>query len=155
MPSNKDALELTKNYIRAIETQDRETIADSLAENVRQVFPMAAGGFEGIQAVFEGKEEVLEYTYGLFEKFSSLKWVDADWTISNDGARVFLQAKGDLIVAHSNAPYRNTYVIRFDIEEGKIVHITEYANADLYVAQGIAPREVELRAVERARQMSR
>jgi hypothetical protein len=54
------------------------------------------------------------------------------------------------VVAHSKAPYRNTYMIQFDVDDGLITQITEYANSELYVAQGIEPVEVEIRAVQRA-----
>lgn len=65
-----------------------------------------------------------------------------------------MQARGDAIVRHSNAPYHNTYIVRFDVSNDRIVQITEYANPQTYVNQGIAPIEVELRAVEPAAAIS-
>jgi ketosteroid isomerase-like protein len=154
MSTNESALAVAQRYIGFVEARDKVSIAHLLDDNVRQIFPMAAGGYEGLQAVFEGKDEVLQYTYGLFEKFSLLAWPKPDWTGSDDGTRAFLQAKGDAIVAHSKAHYRNTYVVRFDVLDGRIVQMTEYANADLYMALGIEPREGEIRAVERAMALS-
>jgi ketosteroid isomerase-like protein len=154
MSTPETALKLAQDYIHCVETRDRDGIARSLDNHVRQIFPMAAGGWEGLQAVFEGKDEVLQYTYGLFAKFSSLVWPKPEWTASDDGRCVFFQAKGDAVVSHSNAAYRNTYVVRFDVSDGRIVQITEYANADLYVSLGIEPTEVELRAVSRAMSLS-
>lgn len=148
--SSQANLTIVQEFVRAIEVRDHAIIERSLAENVRQVFPMGSGGWEGLGAIFEGKAEVLEYTHGLFENFASLIWVHKVWTHSSDGSRVFLQAKSDCIVAHSKAPYRNTYVMRFDVADGQITQILEYAISELYVATGIPYSEALMRAVARA-----
>ena len=144
---------IVQEFVQAIEVRDRSVIERSLAANVRQVFPMGSGGWEGLGAIFEGKAEVLEYTFGLFESFNSLAWVHKDWTLSADGSRVFLQAKSDCIVAHTKAPYRNTYVMRFDVSDGQITQILEYAISELYVATRIPLSDALKRAVARAQRL--
>ena len=151
--SSQANLTIVQEFVRAIEVRDHATIARSLAEKVRQIFPMGSGGWGGLGAVFDGKAEVLDYTHGLFENFDSLTWVHKVWTPSSDGSRVFLQAKSDCIVAHSKAPYRNTYVMRFDVADGQITQILEYAVSELYVATGIPFTEALKRAVARAQSL--
>jgi ketosteroid isomerase-like protein len=148
--STSDALAVAQAYVAAVETKDRDGVASVLSDDVHHVFPIAVGAVEHPQAIFEGKDEVLAYVDSLFRKFDSLRWPSPNWTASNDGRRAFLQARGDAVVAHSKAPYRNTYMIQFDVDHGLITQITEYANSELYVAQGIEPVEVEIRAVQRA-----
>lgn len=154
MSNPQESLDLAKRYLRGVETRDRDAIAGTLADGVQLVFAMADGGREGPLGIFDGKVEVLEYTYNLFNKFSTLTWPNPDWTVSHDGSRVILEAKGEAVVAHSGAPYRNTYVVRFDIVDGRIARITEYANGDMYMALGIPPIDVEIRAVHRVRHPS-
>jgi ketosteroid isomerase-like protein len=151
--STSDALAVAQAYVSAIETKDRDGVANVLADGVRHVFPIAVGAVEHPQAIFEGTDEVLAYIDSLFRKFASLRWPSPDWTVSHDGKRAFMQATGDAVVAHSRAPYHNTYMMRFDVDHGLITHITEYANSELYVAQGIEPVEVEIRAAQRAAQL--
>ena len=151
--SSQTNFTIVKEFIRAIEVRDRALIERSLAANVRQVFPMGSGGWESLGAVFEGKAEVLEYTFELFENFDSLAWVHKDWTPSADGSRVFLQADRDCIVAYSKAPYRNTYLMRFDVADGQITQILEYAISELYAATRIPLSEALKRAVARAQSL--
>ncbi|WP_329088103.1 MULTISPECIES: nuclear transport factor 2 family protein [unclassified Streptosporangium] len=145
-----NALVIAQTYVRAVESKNRDGVAATLADTVRHIFPISYGPVEHPQAVFEGKDEVLAYIDSLFNKFSSMRWPAPDWTVSADGSRAFLEGKGDGVVAHSRSPYRNTYMIRFDLENGLIVRVTEYANSEYYVAQNIPPVEVEIRAAERA-----
>ena len=148
-----NSLSLVQGFVQAIEGRDRKTIERSLSDDARQVFPMAGGGWTGLAAVFEGRSEVLDYTFGLFDNFSSLVWTHKDWTASADGSCVFMQAKSEAVVSHSRKPYRNVYVTRFDVSNAKITQITEYAISALYEATGIDLSPAMLRAINRAQGM--
>ena len=76
--SSQANLTIVQEFVRAIEVRDHATIERSLAEKVRQIFPMGSGGWGGLGAIFDGKAEVLDYTHGLFENFDSLTWVVDD-----------------------------------------------------------------------------
>ncbi|HTG39193.1 nuclear transport factor 2 family protein [Sphingomonas sp.] len=147
--NNRGALAVAQDYVHFIETQDRDGIARLLADDVEQIFPIAADATGEPMGVFAGKDEVLDYTYGLFRKFSGLRWPDPDWSETADGRRAYMEARGSATVTHSGAPYSNVYVTRFDVENGLITRITEYANATLYVSLGIEPTPTEIKAVER------
>lgn len=90
-------------------------------------------------ALFDGKNEVLAYTEGLIGKFSQLVWRDHWWSASPDGRSVFFRGKGDMIVAGSKKPYRNTYVTVFHINDDRIELIVEHADAKQYMGLGVAP----------------
>ncbi|GGE93632.1 nuclear transport factor 2 family protein [Sphingomonas prati] len=145
----RGALAIAQDYVRFIETGDRDGIARSLADNVEQIFPISVEASGDPMGIFSGKEEVVDYTYGLFRKFSGLWWPSPEWSESVDRKRAFFEARGSATVAHSGVPYSNVYITRFDVENGLITRIAEYANANLYVSLGIEPTPTEIKAVER------
>ena len=55
------------------------------------------------------------------------RFSDLDLTLNPDGSRLFLEMRGDLTM-QSGAEYRNRYVVRMDILEGKVVWNREYYN---------------------------
>lgn len=150
----RSALAVAQDYVRFIETEDREGIARSLDDNVEQVFPISVDPTGEPMGIFSGKEEVVDYTYGLFRKFSGLRWPNPDWSESTDRKRAYFEARGSATVTHSGLPYSNVYITRFDVENGRITRIAEYANATLYVSLGIEPTATEIRAVERVQARS-
>lgn len=144
-----NALSVAQAYVSFIEAKDREAIARSLADGVEQTFPIGVEANGDPMALFVGKDEVLDYTYGLFRKFSTLRWPSPQWSEATDGRTAFLEGRGDATVAHSGEHYSNVYITRFDVEDGLIVSIKEYANPTLYVSLGIEPSPVELKATGR------
>ncbi len=139
------ALETVQAYVRAMEAQDKAAVAETLAPDVVHMFPVA--GSKGMAGIFQGRDEVLGYVDGYIAKFRSLVWVDKRWTESADGRTVFLEARGDAVMAHSGEPYHNLYVERFDVEAGKIVRILEYADAATYAATATPPTQHEIEVV--------
>jgi|GEM_PF-2056683 ketosteroid isomerase-like protein len=146
MSTSAEALQLAQDYIHFVEVRDSDAVAARLAPHARQVFVMSRDPAHPT-AVFDGKDQVLAYTEGLFRKFERLVWTDKDWTVSADGARVFLQAQSDGVARHSGKPYRNTYVLRFDIAEGLITQILEYALDELFLAMETPVFDWDRRAV--------
>lgn len=139
------ASEIVQAYVRAMEAQDRDAVAATLAPDVVHMFPVA--GDDQMSGIFQGREEVLGYVDGYIAKFRSLVWVDKRWTESSDGRTVFLEARGDALMAHSGEPYRNLYVERFDVEDGAITRILEYADPAVYLATGTPPSDHEVAVV--------
>ncbi len=133
MSNSADALTLAQDYIRSMENQDLDAVADVLAPNARQVFVLDPDPAHP-SAVYDGKDQIVAYSAGLFQKFERLTWINKEWTMSADGSRVFLQAQSDGVAKHSGAAYRNTYIFRIDIADGLIVQILEYTRDDLFVA---------------------
>lgn len=151
MSEKTAAVDIAMALIAAIERKDHAAVAATLADNVSKIFPYSPDNSGRPGAIFVGKEEVLAYYEAVFFKFDSLAWKDCEWTPSADGKRAFLQARGEIVVTHSKALYRNIYVNRYDVEGGRIVRMLEYANPAMYEDLGIKPAPVEIKAVERAR----
>ena len=50
----------------------------------------------------------------------------------SDGERVFVTTQGDYVQEEGQRPYRNVYVFRFEIRDGCISRVDEYANPVTY-----------------------
>jgi ketosteroid isomerase-like protein len=160
----QEALTLAQGFIHAVEAKDSRAVSATLAPNVRQLFMQSgrATTQDGIADIIsgrakgfcvadvKGKDEVLAYTEAIFDKFTPLIWRDHRWSVSVSGNEVYFAGKGDMVVARTGQPYRNSYVTRFDVEDGKIVKLAEYGNAFMYAGLGIRPNGAEFRALLRA-----
>lgn len=164
-PAPRVRFDVAREFIRAVEAKDIEAVARTLADDARQLFmhvgrtattpegvaDVIAGRRRGLcVADVKGKGEVLAYTGALFDKFDPLLWRDHAWRLSPDGSELYFHGVGDMVVARTGQPYRNTYVTRFDIEDGRIVLMAEYGNALMYAALGVRPNGAELRSLLRA-----
>jgi len=163
-PAGRTGLDAAQEFIRAVEAKDIGAVARTLADDARQLFMHARGATtpDGVADIIagrrrgvcvadvKGKSEVLAYTSALFDKFTPLLWRDHAWIVSPDGSEIFFHGVGDMVVARTGRPYRNTYVTRFDIENGRIVLMAEYGNALMYAGLGVRPNGAEFRALLRA-----
>jgi ketosteroid isomerase-like protein len=162
--TTRSALETAKEFIRAVEAKDIDAVEDTLRDDAEQLFmhsnavttdqgvaDIIAGRRRGLcVADVSGREEVLGYTRGIFDKFDPLIWRDHRWTVIPDGREVFFFGTGDMVVARTGAPYRNTYLTRFDVTDGKIVRMAEYGNVMTYARLGVRPNRAEFRSLLRA-----
>jgi ketosteroid isomerase-like protein len=90
-----------------------------------------AGGTEP-ERVFDGKDAVLGYLQTILDNFKQAFMVERKTFITDDGATVFVEGRGDLILAKTGQPYRNIYVFKFSIFDEKITETREYANPVIY-----------------------
>jgi ketosteroid isomerase-like protein len=154
-------LQLAQNFIHFVETKNLPDVAATLAPGAQQLFMHTTNtktpeGIAGILsgtnrkaicvAALEGSAEVLAYTEGLMAKFSPLVWREAVWSVSPPGDQVLFSGKGDMVVARSGRPYRNSYATIFEFEGGKIRRMFEYADAFMYAGLRVAPNGVELKS---------
>lgn len=162
-PAAETNLGIAQEFIRAVEAKDLAAVDAVLAPKVRQLFmhTTATTSPQGVADIIAGRRrglcvaemkdrDVLAYTEALFAKFTPLIWRDHDWTTSPDGREVFFHGIGDMVVARSGKPYRNSYVTRFDITDGKIALMAEHANAFLYAGLRVTPNGAEYRGLLRA-----
>jgi ketosteroid isomerase-like protein len=94
--------------------------------------PTSYGGGTDPERVFDGKDAVLGYLQLILDNFKHAVLVDRQTFSTDDGATVFMEGQGDLILKQTGQPYRNIYVFRFSISDGKITEIREYANPVIY-----------------------
>jgi ketosteroid isomerase-like protein len=163
-PTARTALDTAQEFIRAVEAKDFDAVEATLSPHARQLFMHSSrtttvtGAADLITdrtkgfcvADVEGRDEIMAYTKALFEKFTPLIWRDHSWTVSDTNDAVYFFGRGDMLVTSNRKPYRNTYVTRFDVDEGRIVKMAEYANAFQYAGLGVRPNGAEFRALLRA-----
>ena len=62
-----------------------------------------------------------------FAAEKSVKAIDPEYVVSHDARTVFVEVRGQVEMVNGK-DYRNRYVLRFDIENGKIVCLKEFYN---------------------------
>ncbi|MEO3925879.1 nuclear transport factor 2 family protein [Micromonosporaceae bacterium B7E4] len=164
-PAAQAAPKIAQDFIGSVEAKDLDAVARTLASDAQQLFmhtnkTRSGDGAAAIVngenrralcvAYLKGRREILAYTKGLMSKFTPLLWSDTEWSVSQDGSQVFFRGKGNMVVARTNKPYRNNYVTIFDIKDGKIVRMAEYADAFAYAGLRIRPNGTEFRSFIRA-----
>ena len=117
-------------FLDAMTTRDRGRVEALLTQNVRVEYPFDRSGCteDGCWRHFDGRDAVLKgYVDSAFERIRQIAWVDRDVTVANDGKRVFVEARGNMQLA-DGTPYRNRYVLRFDLADDRIAGLKEYMN---------------------------
>lgn len=66
------------------------------------------------------------YVDGAFQRITTISFIDRKFTQFADGSRVFVEAWGDMALGAK--PYRNRYVLRFDLRQDRIIRMREYLN---------------------------
>ena len=119
-------------FFSALSERDVSIAGAVLTEEAVETIINAMAGGTDPERVFDSKNGVLSYLQLNLDNFDHVVLVDRRAFITDDGATVFVEGKGDLIVKQTGQPYRNNYVFRFSISEGKIGEIREYANPVTY-----------------------
>lgn len=124
------SLETLRNWMLAMETKDVALMESIMHEDILIDFPLSESGRTepGLYREFRGLDECREFWKNAFQLEESVHpFTDLNLTVNPDGSRIFLEAKGDMVMT-TGAEYRNRYAIRYDIENGKIRHFREYYN---------------------------
>ena len=113
----------------ALEQGDMDVVSSMMADDVVKTVAYAASGdtTPESQRIFDGKAAVMGYLEGARQLIPQVAFVDTDITVSAGGETVFVQNRGDMVLADGRA-YSNLYVWRVDFEGGQIVEMTEYFN---------------------------
>jgi ketosteroid isomerase-like protein len=125
----KPAQALVEDWLAAQARKDRPTLAAMIAEDAVFEYPFDRSGKTeaGSWRVYRGRDAVLKnYLDVAFARLDPIGWTEREMTVSADGKRVFVEALGDMAI--NGVPYRNRYVLRFDIKDDRIVHMKEYLN---------------------------
>lgn len=122
------ALDMADQFLTAMADEDIDAIADSVAADAVLVHPFTFDGSQDPQVRFEGEDQILGYVETVFTNFATIAWRDEQVHVTNDGATVFIEVKGDFTLARDGSPYDNAYVIRLDIDNGEVVRSAEYYN---------------------------
>ena len=119
-------------FFRALSERDVSIASAVFTNETREIIPLAMDGEADPERVFEGKDAVLGYLQLILDNFEQTVLADRHTFITGDGDTVFVEGRGDLILKQTGQPYRNIYVFRFSISDGKITEIREYANPVIY-----------------------
>jgi ketosteroid isomerase-like protein len=120
---------LINDWLTAQARKDRPALAAMIAEDAVFEYPFDRSGKTeaGSWRVFRGRDAVLKnYIDVAFARLNPIGWTEREITVSAKGKRVFVEALGDMAI--NGVPYRNRYVLRFDIKDDRIVHMKEYLN---------------------------
>ena len=121
-----------EEFFRTLSDRDALIASAVLSEEAVLTIPFALAGGTDPERVFIGRDAVLGYLKMVLENFTQAAVIDRKTFITDDGATVFVEGRGDLIQKSSGQPYRNLYVFRFTISDGKITDIREYGNPVIY-----------------------
>ena len=118
-------------FFRTKENHNLDELTALFADNVVYTFPLPASGAQENWFVYEGKQATVEYQRKTLDAFSQLKMRDMQIAISEDGDTVFVESRGDY-VSKDSKPYKNVYIFKFVLEDGRIAKVFEYANPVTY-----------------------
>jgi ketosteroid isomerase-like protein len=123
----KDAI---LRFFKAVATRDAAAIADVITEDAVHEIPFsesgstAPGGFRR----YVGTAEVVDFWMTTTANgLKNLGAEEVELSITGDGSRVFIEQRGNMILSDGRE-YRNRYVFRFSIRDGRISHVREYVN---------------------------
>lgn len=127
-PANQANQQLVERFIQAIERND-STAAYALIDNSAVTsIRMTFSGLPDPNPVYQGKPASVAYLRGLFGTFTQLRFANPVLNASTDNRTVFFEATGDFRTRQGNISYRNVYVLKFSIENGRITALQEYLN---------------------------
>ena len=119
---NPDDKAVVEAYLDAVGRLDLPAIAATFADDVEVVLPYAPAGFPKVSS---GRDEAMKvYPEGLMEpmRFADYR-IDA---LEGRPGELVAEYTSDTRVIPTDRPYRNTYISRFSIRDGRIVRLAEF-----------------------------
>jgi ketosteroid isomerase-like protein len=133
-----NSLETTKALFAAAQTKNLEALMNGFTETAVFAQPFHPMGPD---FAYRGTSEIRQGMQGIFALIETIGYTDTTYTVSGDGRSVFVETKGDMVLAGSGKPYNNGYIFRVDFNgEGLVEKFTEYTNS-LYIVQTIDLRQ--------------
>lgn len=139
-------LDLAQQFITAFEGRDPAGVLATLHPAATLTIRLHIDGSPRPWYVFEGAEHIRGYIESVAAKFDRVAFLDQVWTVGADGGAVFVEARGDITSAAEKLDYRNVYVFKFELEDGKVARVVEYANPVTYANLGIQDSAAEASA---------
>jgi hypothetical protein len=115
---------VASRYIDAINSWDFGTMRELLAEDAVFEMPFAP---EGFQRKFVGQDDILAFVETVPELIDAENLHDVRLqTYHSDPGEVVAQYKSDMVLKPTGLEYRNDYVSRFTVRDGRITRFAEY-----------------------------
>jgi ketosteroid isomerase-like protein len=109
---------------RALERRDIAAFAEQFAEDARYEMPFgepAAGALDG-RAAIKGAFDQMPVL------FSSVEIRDLEIFPTSISGTYFAEFRGVFMVSRTGAPYDSTYVMKFELADGRVTLLREYLN---------------------------
>jgi uncharacterized protein len=115
---------IVSRYIDAINRWDFDTQRELLAEDAVFEMPYAPEGFE---RRFTGRDEIIAFveTIPAIIDAENLHDVRLE-TYHSDPGEVVAEYRSDMVIKPTGAAYRNEYVSRFTVRDGRVTRFAEY-----------------------------
>lgn len=126
----RTALTAVRRFYAAIVSGNLDALAESLTSDVIYEFPLSESGSSESSdwRRFDGRDAVVEFWRQTLSKGMQFnKPEDVEISLLGDGSRLFVEQRGN-ITLQSGKAYRNRYIFRYDIRDGKIARVREYIN---------------------------
>jgi uncharacterized protein len=124
------AKDLIRQWFLTLRGKDLSALLATMSDDIVIELPFSETGRteNGAFRRYVGQEEVRSFWEAAMKaEGKSHGLTEVDLTITADGSVVFFEAKGDMTMANGKS-YKNRYVFRFSIVNGKISKIREYYN---------------------------
>jgi ketosteroid isomerase-like protein len=119
--------DVVQAYITAMEQKDLAALVAVLADDAVLEMPLDVSGTNQPRDLWRGTDGASAHYGRAFEDVVSIDFTGLEIWPTVDPDVVFAEAVGDMAMV-SGRPYKNRYVFRFDLDEGKIRRIREYCN---------------------------
>lgn len=118
-------------YLDAVAALDLDALAATLHEDVVMDLPFAP---EGIPQRVEGKPDVTAFFDGMPGMITPLNFHDQRVeAIAGRQGEFVAEYVSDAKILATGLPYRNTYIARFSVRDGRIVRFAEYFDPLVFV----------------------
>jgi ketosteroid isomerase-like protein len=115
---------IVQEYLDAINIWDFDKKRELLAEDAVFEMPFTAPGFD---TRLEGRDNILDFvrTVPSIIDAENLHDFELD-TLHSDPGEVVATYKSDMVIKPTNLPYKNRYITRWTVRDGKIKYFAEY-----------------------------
>lgn len=117
-------------FFKAVAAKDAAALTRAITEDAVYEIPFSESGSTGPGGFrrYVGAAEVIGFWTATTENGpKSLGPEDVELSITADGGRVFIEQRGNMVLSDGRS-YRNRYVFRFSVRDGRIFHVREYFN---------------------------
>jgi ketosteroid isomerase-like protein len=124
--------DIAQGYLEALSGRDIDKMRpllhdDFVLESPYNLTGTNLAGESDSGDAWAGKEKACQKFEQAFRNMVDMTIRDVDISPTTDPDVVFAELRGDMTMA-TGKPYKNLYVLRFDIVDGKIRKVTEYRN---------------------------
>lgn len=142
-------MEIVREYIDAINAWDFAKKSELLADDAVLEMPFAP---EPFSRRLEGRENIIAFVETIPPLIDAENlhdvWMD---TLHGDPGEIVCTYKSDMEINPDKVPYRNNYITRWTVRDGKVTHFAEfYDGIELIKSLGGTVETVELGDPENA-----